>query len=72
MKILADVEILKNFKIINKKYSENQKIKNVSDEEMIQNFKNEVNVPNWVVNNKINNSFNYFLNILSKITRIIF
>ncbi len=72
MKIFADVEILKNFKIINKKYSENQKIKNVSDEEMIQNFKNEVNVPNWVVNNKINNSFNYFLNILSKITRIIF
>ena len=35
MKILADIEILKNFKIINKKYSQNQKIKDVSDKEII-------------------------------------
>ena len=72
MKILADIEILKNFKIINKKYAENQKIKNISDKDIILNYKNEVDVPFWVVNNKINNIFNYFLNALSKITRIIF
>jgi hypothetical protein len=72
MKILADLEILKNLKIINKKYAENQKIKNISDKVIIQNFKNEIKVPSWVVNDKINDCFNYFLNGLSKITKIIF
>lgn len=72
MKILADIEILKNFKTINKKYFQNQKIKDVSDKEIIHYFKNEVNVPHWVVNNKINQFFNGFLKGISKITRIIF
>jgi GT2 family glycosyltransferase len=69
MKILADIEIFKNIKIINKKYSENQKIKNVSDKEIIYSFKNEVNAPGWVVNNKINSLFNNFLKIISKMTK---
>ena len=69
MKILADLEILKNLKIINKKYSENQKIKNVSDKEIIELFKNEVIVPQWIINNKINSLFNNFLNTISKITK---
>jgi len=69
MKILADIEILKNMKTINKKYSKNQKIKNVSDKEIIYSFKNEVNVPGWVVNNKINLLFNNFLKIISKVTK---
>ena len=69
MKILADIEIIKNIKTINKKYSENQKIKNISDKEIIYLFKNEVNVPGWVVNNKINSLFNNFLKIISKITK---
>jgi len=72
MKILADIEILKNFKTINKKYAKNQKIKNVLDKEIIVNLKNEVNVPSWVVNSKINQLFNGFLNVLSKITRSVF
>ena len=72
MKILADIEILKNFKIINKKYSQNQKIKDVSDKEIISYFKNEVDVPQWVINNKINDLFNGFLRGISKITRIIY
>ena len=72
MKILADIEILKNFKIINKKYSQNQKIKDVSDKEIISYFKNEVDVPQWVINNKINDLFNGFLKGISKITRIIY
>jgi GT2 family glycosyltransferase len=70
MKISADIEILKNFKIINKKYSQNQKIKNVSDKEIISYFKNEVDVPHWIINNKINNFFNSFLKGISKITRM--
>jgi len=69
MKILADLEILKNLKIINKKYSENQKIKNISDKEIIHSFKNEVIVPRWIVNNKINSLFNNFLKTISKITK---
>jgi hypothetical protein len=69
MKILADIEILKNIKTINKKYSENQKIKNISDKEIIYSFKNEVNAPRWIVNNKINSLFNNFLKIISKITK---
>ena len=69
MKILADLEILKNLKIINKKYSENQKIKNVSDKEIIELFKNEVIVPQWIINNKINSLFNNFLKTISKITK---
>ena len=69
MKFLADLEILKNLKIINKKYFENQKIKNISDKEIIHSFKNEVIVPRWVVNNKINSLFNNFLKTISKITK---
>jgi len=69
MKILADLEIIKNIKIINKKYSENQKIKNISDKEIIFSFKNEVNVPVWVVDSKTNSFFNNFLKIITKITR---
>ena len=69
MKIFADLEILKNLKIINKKYSENQKIKNISDKEVIHSFKNEVIVPRWIVNNKINSLFNNFLKTISKITK---
>ena len=69
MKISADIEIVKNLKIINKKYAQNQEIRNVSDKELIQQFKNQVSVPYWVVNNKTNQLFNNFLEGISKITR---
>ena len=69
MKILADVEIIKNLKTINKKYHENQKNRSISDKEIIFSFKNEVNVPVWVVDSKINSVFNNFLKIITKITR---
>ncbi|BDQ31809.1 glycosyl transferase [Nitrosopumilus zosterae] len=71
MKISADVEILQNFKIINQKYSQNQKIKIISDKEIIQHLKNKVDVPNWIVDTKTNHFFNSFLNRISKITRMI-
>ena len=69
MKISADFEILKNLKIINKKYKQNQKIRLVQDRELIKQFKNEVIVPQWVINDKTNLLFNHFLVIISKITR---
>lgn len=71
MKVSADIEILKNFKIINKKYAQNQIAKNLPDYELIRQFKNEINVPRWVLNNKINRFFNSFLIYISKITRMV-
>jgi len=70
MKISADLEILKNLKNINKKYKHNQKIRKISDKELINQFKNEVIVPKWVIKNGTNIFFNKFLVIISKITRI--
>ena len=69
MKISADIEILKNLKIINKKYNQNQKIRMISDKELIKQFKNEVIVPKWVIKDKTNVLFNSFLVKISKITR---
>ena len=69
-KISADLEILKNLGKINEKYSRNQKIKEISDHELINEFRNEVNVPGWVLDNKINAFFNNFLVGVSKISRI--
>ena len=69
MKILADWELLKNIKIINQKYRSNQKIKEVNDYELIKQFKNEILIPSWIINKKLNSFFNNFLNSLAKITR---
>ena len=69
MKILADWELLMNLKTINQKYRSNQKIKQVPDYELIKQFKNEILVPSWIINKKLNSFFNNFLNSLAKITR---
>jgi len=69
MKLSADIEILKNMKKINDKYKQNQKIRIVSDRELINQFKNEVAVPQWVIDDKTNEFFNRFLVVISKITR---
>ena len=70
MKICADLEILKNFKEINRKYENNQKVRKINDEELINQFKNEVIIPKWVIKDGTNIFFNKFLVIISKITRI--
>jgi GT2 family glycosyltransferase len=70
IKISADLEILKNLKNINKKYKNNQKIRKINDKELINQFKNEVMVPKWVIKDGTNIFFNRFLVIISKITRI--
>ncbi len=70
MKISADLEILRNMKKINGKYERNQRIRNVEDKELLNQFKNEVIVPKWVIKDKTNILFNKFLAIISKMTRI--
>ncbi len=70
MKISADLEILKNLKNINKKYKQNQRIRKVGDKELLNQFKNEVIVPKWVIKDKTNILFNKFLVVISKITRV--
>lgn len=69
MKFLADIEVLKNLKIINSKYHNNQKIRTVNDKTLLEQFKDEIIVPNWVISNKMNRFFNFFVKGLSKITR---
>jgi len=69
MKFHADFEILRNLKSINKKYTQIQKYKKLSDHELIHQFKNEVNVPQWILNNKTNHFFNNFLVSISKLSR---
>ena len=69
MKILADLEILRNLKTINHKYAQNQKVKKITDTELINQFKNELVVPSWITNQKMNRFFNSLLISLAKITR---
>ena len=69
MKILADLEILRNLKTINHKYAQNQKVKKITDTELINQFKNELVVPSWIINQKTNRFFNSLLISLAKITR---
>lgn len=69
MKLSADIEILKNLKKINDKYKKNQEKRKINDKELIKQFKNEVIVPQWVINDKTNRLFNQFLVGISKITR---
>lgn len=71
MKIQADIEILRNFKLINSKYAQNQKMRKLADHELIHQFKNEITVPEWILNNKVNRFFNNFLAFISKITKIV-
>ena len=70
MKISADIEILKNLNLVNKKYSTNQSVKKISDKVLINQFKNEISVPSWVVSQKKNDRFNGFLEFLANITKI--
>lgn len=69
MKIGADIEILQNLKLINEKYAQNQKIRKISDRRLIEQFKNEVDVPGWVLDSRVNQIFNGFLTVISKITK---
>ena len=68
-KIKASFDIMKNFKIIHEKHNELQNDREISDKEIIKNFKDEIQVPEWILNNDSNTFFNQILKKLSKITR---
>ena len=51
-------------------FAQNQKIRKSSDRELASRFKDEVDVPKWVLNNKINGFFNNFLACLSRVTKM--
>ena len=70
MKISADWEIFKNLKSINIQYKKNQENRKIYDHEVISQFKDEVEVPAWVINNTKNRFFNKFLVRISKISRV--
>lgn len=65
VKIKAELEIIKNKNRIEKKYLELEKIKTISDEEMIKKFSDEIWIPKDVANNFFNKLFNLILKKLS-------
>jgi hypothetical protein len=70
-KIKGYFDIIKNTKHISKRYKELQKIRSISDKELIKNFQNEIFVPGKVVNSTINQIFNNFFSILSRLSRVV-
>lgn len=69
MKIKAYVEILTNMKQIKKKYKELEKIRTVSDKEIMKKFSDEVFIPDQISNNFSAKIFNGILSVLSKYTK---
>ncbi len=65
-KIKADLEILRNKKLIEEKYQELESKKNVSDVELITQFPDEIFVPVDVAEGSVNRRFNSILSRLSK------
>ena len=65
VKIKAELEIRKNKKEIEEKYLELEKIKLISDQEMIKKFSDEIWIPKDVSNNFFNKLFNLTLKKLS-------
>ncbi len=65
-KIRAELDILKNKKIIENKYLELEKKKIISDKELIKKFPDEIFVPTNVSEQSLNKKFNSVLTKLSK------
>ena len=65
-KIRAELDIKRNKKIIEKKYSELEKRKIVSDNELIKMFPDKIFVPTNVSQQGMNKTFNSILTKLSK------
>ena len=65
-KIKADIDILKNRKIIEEKYLELENKKIIPDKDILNKFPNEIFVPEIVTGSKINQWFNSIIGRLSK------
>ena len=65
-KIKAELDICRNKKAIETRYNQLEKIKTVSDKELIKKFPNEIFVPKNVSEPIFNQLFNNILSTLSK------
>ena len=54
---------------LSEKYDEIQSNRIMSDKEILNIFQNEIQIPKWVASEENSESFNNFLNKLSKLTR---
>ena len=70
-KIKSYVEIVKNRKHISNRYKKLQKIRTVSDKELVQDFQNDIFVPGKIINPTINRIFNSIFSVLSKLSKSI-
>ena len=68
-KIKTSLNILKNLIKISEQYKKIQSKRIMSDKEILNIFQDEIQIPKWVANEENSDSFNNFLNRLSKITR---
>jgi hypothetical protein len=68
-KINADLEILKNKKIIQKRYTELEKIKAVPDKVLIEKFGDTVFIPEDVSNELTGKLFNRILGSITRYTK---
>ena len=69
-KIKTSLNILKNISKISKKYKKIQSTRTLSDREILNLFQDKIQVPKWVASEENSESFNNFLNKLSRISRI--
>ena len=68
-KIKTSLNILKNLTKISEKYNEIQSNRIMSDKEILNIFQDEIQVPKWVASEENSESFNNFLNKLSKLAK---
>ena len=70
MKINAYIDIIKNRKFISQKFYELESKKIVLDSDLIENFPDEILLPEVLSTNFSNKVFNFILANLSRITKI--
>ena len=68
-KIKTSLNIIKNLTKISKRYKKIQSTRTLSDREISNIFQDKIQVPKWVASEENSESFNNFLNKLSKMTR---
>ena len=68
-KIKTSLNIIKNLTKISKRYRKIQSTRTLSDREISNIFQDKIQVPKWVASEENSESFNNFLNKLSKMTR---
>ena len=68
-KIKTSLNIIKNLLRISKRYKKIQSTRTLSDREILNIFQDKIQVPKWVASEENSESFNTFLNKLSKMTR---